>query len=208
MLAVPVQGATLLVLGDSISAAYGMERHQGWVTLLSQRLDGRPPVAEGTRVSSGKASSVEEKWTLVNASISGETTRGGLTRLPGLLERHQPEVVIIELGGNDALRGTPLPVIEKNLKRLVRTSQEAGARVLLAGMRVPPNYGPRYAEGFFALYEQVAASFDVALVPFLLEGVGGQPDMMQADGIHPRARAQPRLLKNLWPYLQPLLVDV
>ncbi|WP_207062378.1 arylesterase [Motiliproteus sp. SC1-56] len=178
----------LLVLGDSISAAYGMEREAGWVSLLQARLD-----AEGVPVE------------VINASISGETTSGGLTRLPGLLERHQPEWLILELGGNDGLRGTPLNLIESNLEALVEHARAAGAGVVLLGMRIPPNYGPRYAEGFYDLYGRIAKRHGLPLQPFFLEGVATRPPLMQDDGIHPTAEAQPLLLDNVWPLLEPLL---
>ena len=181
---------TLLVVGDSISAGYGLADGQGWVRLLEQRLQ-------------------EQKidYQVVNASISGDTTAGGLARLLPLLADHRPEVVAIELGGNDGLRGQPLAQIERNLTALVEQAKAKGARVLLLGMRLPPNYGPRYTDGFAQVYTDVAKAQHVALVPFLLEGVGGDPAFMQPDGIHPQAIAQQRLLENAWPHLQPLLRD-
>lgn len=181
---------TLLVVGDSISAGYGLADGQGWVRLLEQRLQ-------------------EQKidYQVVNASISGDTTAGGLARLLPLLADHRPEVVAIELGGNDGLRGQPLAQIERNLTALVEQAKAKGARVLLLGMRLPPNYGPRYTDGFAQVYTDVAKAQHVALVPFLLEGVGGDPAFMQLDGIHPQANAQQRLLENAWPHLQPLLRD-
>jgi acyl-CoA thioesterase-1 len=181
---------TLLVVGDSISAGYGLADGQGWVRLLEQRLQ-------------------EQKidYQVVNASISGDTTAGGLARLPSLLADHRPEVVAIELGGNDGLRGQPLAQIERNLTALVEQAKAKGARVLLLGMRLPPNYGPRYTDGFAQVYTDVAKAQQVPLVPFLLEGVGGDTAFMQPDGIHPRANAQKRLLDNAWPQLQPLLRD-
>jgi len=186
-LAVPAHAATVLVLGDSISAAYGMETAQGWVARLAQRLQ-----KEGAH-------------RVVNASISGETTSGGLNRLPALLARVQPDLVVIELGANDGLRGTPLTAVKANLAALISQSQRSGARVLLLGMRIPPNYGPRYSEGFHALYATLSERYGAALMPFLLEGVAGNPALMQADGLHPGASAQMSMLDNLWPYLQPLL---
>lgn len=181
---------TLLVVGDSISAGYGLAEGQGWVRLLERSLQ-------------------EQKldYQVVNASISGDTTAGGLARLPRLLADHQPTVVAIELGGNDGLRGQPLAQFERNLTALVEQAKAKGARVLLLGMRLPPNYGLRYTDGFAQVYTDVAKAQQVALVPFLLEGVGGDPAFMQADGIHPRANAQQRLLDNAWPQLQPLLRD-
>ena len=180
--------ATLLVLGDSISAAYGIQREQGWVTQLESRLETREPA-----------------WRVVNASISGETTGGGLARLPAALAAHDPDLVVIELGGNDALRGYPLERIRDNLDALVRLVLEAGRDVLLVGMEIPPNYGPRYTAGFAGLFKEVAETHQVALVPFLLEQVALSPGLMQADGIHPTAEAQALLLDTLWPHLEPLL---
>ncbi len=175
-------------MGDSISAAYGIEAEQGWVQLLADRLDD-----VGVDVS------------VVNASVSGETTGGGVVRLPGSLERHSPELVIIELGGNDGLRGYPIARIRDNLTRMVSMAREAGADVLLIGMFVPPNYGERYMNGFHENFHRVAAEFDAALVPFLLDGVATDAALMQEDGIHPTAEAQPLLLDNVWPTLAPLL---
>lgn len=178
----------LLVLGDSLSAAFGIDTRSGWVSLLAERL-----AARGLDLR------------VVNASISGDTTAGGLARLPPLLAEHRPRVVVIELGGNDGLRGLPLPVVRGNLENLIRASRDAGARVLLLGMRIPPNYGPRYTEAFHALYADLAQRYEVPLVPFFLDGVAAQPGLIQDDGIHPRAEAQPRLLDNVWPALEPLL---
>jgi acyl-CoA thioesterase-1 len=180
----------LVVVGDSLSAAYGMETARGWVALLQAR-------------------AAERGWPhrVVNASISGDTTRGGRSRLAGVLERHRPAVVVIELGGNDGLRGIPPEESERNLEAMVQEAQGAGARVLLVGIRLPPNYGPAFAERFGAAFGNVATRQGVPLVPFLLEGVGGNPELMLEDGIHPRAEAQPRLLENVWPYLEPLLAE-
>lgn len=182
---------TILVLGDSISAAYGIEPEQGWVQLLQDRLDATAP-----------------EYSVVNASISGETTGGGLARLPGALERHEPEVVIVELGGNDGLRGYPIARIRDNLARMVELAQDAGARVLLVGMAIPPNYGQRYLDAFRGTFREVAEQTGVPLVPFLLEGIATDDGLMQEDGIHPEAEAQPMLLENLWPKLVGLLQDV
>lgn len=182
---------TLLVLGDSLSAEYGLKRGSGWVALLEQRL-----------VREKKAVKV------VNASISGETTSGGRSRLPALLAQHRPSHVIIELGGNDALRGLALANTEDNLAWMVQAAQKAGARVLLVGMQVPPNYGPDYSRRFAALFGSVARAHKAALVPFLLKGVGDVPDAarwFQADRIHPNEAAQPRMLDNVWPELKKLL---
>lgn len=185
------QGAvagTLLVVGDSISAAFGLDSRQGWVALLEKRLE-----QEGFEHS------------VVNASISGDTSAGGSARLSALLAEHQPALVIIELGGNDGLRGQPPAQLQQNLASMVEKSRQAGAKVLLLGMRLPPNYGVRYTTAFAQVYADVAAQEEVDLVPFFLEGVGGVPGMMQADGIHPGEPAQALLLDNVWPRLEPLL---
>jgi acyl-CoA thioesterase-1 len=179
---------TLLIVGDSLSSAYGMEVSAGWVSLLERRLaeQGFP-------------------HRVVNASISGDTSYGGLARLPGLLAQHRPALVILELGGNDGLRGLPLRELENNLAALVDLTRQAGAVPILVAMRIPPNYGPRYTEKFHALYGELAARHGVPLVPFLLEGVAGEPTLMQTDGIHPRAEAQPAILATVWAVLEPLL---
>ena len=185
------QGAmagTLLVLGDSISAAFGLDTRQGWVSLLEQRL-----AAEGF------------DYQVVNASVSGDTSAGGLARLPTLLAEHRPDLLIVELGGNDGLRGQPPAQLQQNLAAMVQQARKAGTRVLILGMKLPPNYGLRYTTAFADVFPQVAKEQDVALVPFLLEGAAGLPLMTQADGIHPTAAAQPRLLDNVWPTLKPLL---
>lgn len=185
------QGAvagTLLVVGDSISAAFGLDSRQGWVALLEKRL-----ADEG----------FEHK--VINASISGDTSAGGAARLPALLAEHKPELVIIELGGNDGLRGQAPAQLQQNLASMVEKSQQAGAKVLLLGMRLPPNYGARYTTAFAQVFTDVAEQKQVPLVPFFLEGVGGVPGMMQSDGIHPTEGAQPLLLENAWPALKPLL---
>jgi len=182
--------ATILVMGDSISAAYGIQREEGWVTLLEDRL-----------------SSNGQPWQVVNASISGETTAGGLARLPKALDTHNPQLVIIELGGNDGLRGYPIERIQNNLAAMVELAQRDTSRVLIVGMQIPPNYGPRYTRQFAKLFRDVAVATDSQLVPFLLEDVVLIPELMQDDGIHPKAQAQPMLLDTLWAYLQPLLQD-
>ncbi|NIP15144.1 MAG: arylesterase [Pseudomonadales bacterium] len=178
----------ILVMGDSISAAYGIQRDAGWVALLDARL-----------------SETASPWQVVNASISGETTGGGLARLPKALEAHDPEIVIIELGGNDGLRGYPVSRIRENLDKLVALAVAGGRRVLLLGMRIPPNYGPRYTSAFEAMYRDVAKAHDVRFVPFILEAVALNPGLMQDDGIHPTAEAQPKLLDSVWPELQRVL---
>jgi acyl-CoA thioesterase-1 len=179
---------TILVLGDSISAAYGMEQKHGWVNLLQERLQRERPGAS-----------------VINASVSGDTTAGGLARLPVALELHRPEVVVIELGGNDGLRGYPVARIRENLERLVELATATGARVLLIGMKIPPNYGKRYTDAFHAVFGDVASRHDLALVPFLLEDVAARKPLMQTDGVHPTAEAQPLLLERVWDRLGPLL---
>ncbi|MDO9624562.1 MAG: arylesterase [Pseudomonas sp.] len=179
---------TVLVVGDSISAAFGIDTRQGWVALLEKRL-----VDQGY------------EHRVVNASISGDTAAGGAARLPGLLVEHQPNLVVLELGGNDGLRGQAPAQLQQNLASMIEQAHGAGARVLLLGMRLPPNYGVRYTTAFAQVFASLAEEKQVAFVPFFLEGVGGVPDMMQRDGIHPTAAAQSLLLENLWPTLQSLL---
>jgi acyl-CoA thioesterase I len=180
----------ILVLGDSISAAYGMSLEQGWVARLADRLREQ-----------GAA------YTVVNASISGETTAGGLRRLPVLLTQHQPGIVIIELGANDGLRGYPLPTVRDTLTQLVTLSQRAGARVILLPMEIPPNYGARYTNGFRDSFRQVADATGSVLAPFLLDGVATDPKFMQEDGIHPTALAQPLMLANVLPTVTRVLAE-
>ena len=179
---------TLLVLGDSLSAGYGLEPGQGWVTLLEKRL-----LAQGY------------EYRVVNASISGETTAGGLERLPRALQLHKPSIVVVELGANDGLRGLPVSVTQTNLTRIVTLARQTGAQVLLLGMQMPPNYGPRYTAGFTRMFQDIARQHRLAFAPFLLEGVALNSSLMQADGLHPNARAQPRMLETVWPRLAPLL---
>jgi acyl-CoA thioesterase I len=178
----------ILVMGDSLSAAYGIPLERGWVQLLQQRLEqqGYP-------------------HRVVNGSVSGETTAGGLARLPAALDRHRPAVVLIELGANDGLRGLPLAELRKNLRELARLSRAAGARPVLFEMRIPPNYGPAYAEGFFRAFGEVATASGAALVPFFLEPIAFNPEAFQDDGIHPTVDVQPLLLDRVWPVLEPLL---
>lgn len=178
----------IMVLGDSISAGYGIDVDKGWVALLQQRLDQR-----------------DLDYKVINSSISGDTTSSARARLPSALQRHRPAVVIIELGGNDGLRGLSLKAMRANLEALVVTARRHGSRVLLLGIRLPPNYGPGYTHAFHQVYAQVARSLNVPLVPFLLQGIGGHPERMQGDGIHPAQNAQRRLLDNVWPHLEPLL---
>jgi len=181
----------VLVLGDSLSAEYGLPRETGWVKLLADRL--ASPAGGGG------------KYSVVNASISGETSSGGQTRLPALLKQHAPRIVVIELGANDGLRGLPVANLRENLQAMIAASRAAGARVLLIGMRVPPNYGREYAERFSAAFAEVARTQKVALVPFLLDGFAEELDYFQADRIHPNERAQSRLLDTVWRELRPLL---
>jgi acyl-CoA thioesterase-1 len=181
----------VLVVGDSLSAEYGLARGSGWVALLQQRLQQEDIALE-----------------VINASISGDTTAGGRSRLPALLARHKPGIVVIELGGNDALRGLPLNTTRANLMAMIKAAKGAGASVLVIGMQVPPNYGQKYASDFAAVFTDVASAERVALVPFLLAGVADGPDaesLFQNDRIHPTAQAQPRMLDNVWPVLKPLL---
>jgi len=178
----------ILVFGDSLSAEYGLPRETGWVRLLADRL-----VKEAAQ------------YSVVNASISGETTSGGRTRLPQLLQQHQPAIVVLQLGANDGLRGLSLPAMRENLAAMIRASRGAGARVLLIGMRIPPNYGREYAERFSSTFAQLARDEKVALVPFLLDGFADDLDYFQADRIHPAERAQPLMLATVWPQLAPLL---
>lgn len=179
---------SVLVVGDSISAAFGLDSRQGWVALLEKRL-----AEQG------------HEHRLVNASISGDTSAGGAARLPVLLAEHRPDLVIIELGGNDGLRGLPLGQLQQNLASMIDGARASGARVLLLGMRLPPNYGVRYTTAFARVFARLAEEKQVPLVAFFLEGVGGVAGMMQGDGIHPAVDAQPILLDNVWPVLQPLL---
>jgi acyl-CoA thioesterase-1 len=180
--------STILVFGDSLSAAYGIRPEQGWVTLLTQRLQ-----TQGYG------------YQVINASVSGETSSGGLERLPRALSLHIPGIVILELGANDGLRGLPASALRDNLAQMVRLAQTAGARVLLVGIRIPPNYGPRYTDEFARVYAAVAQEYHLPLVPFLLEKVALDPTLMQADGMHPNAAAEPIVLDTLWPYLKPFL---
>jgi acyl-CoA thioesterase I len=178
----------VLIVGDSLSAGYGLAMHENWPSLLQDRL-----------AASGYPHRV------VNASISGDTTSGGLARLPGALERNAPSVVLIGLGGNDGLRAIPIAEIRRNLSRMIQLSEHAGARVLLAGVHIPPNYGPAYTQAFHNIYHELAEEYGVGLVPFILDGVALDPELMQDDGIHPTAAAQPVIIENVWPALEPLL---
>lgn len=178
----------ILVLGDSLSAGYGLQAGEDWVTLLKTELQQKAPAVQ-----------------VINASISGETSQGGLTRLPELLRQHQPDLVLIELGGNDGLRGLPLTQLRHNLSQMIQYSLAANARPVLLGIQLPPNYGRRYTQAFAQLYPDLAAQFQIPVMPFILEGIGTQPELMQADGIHPKAQAQAQILANIWPVLAPEL---
>lgn len=178
----------ILVLGDSLSAAYGIPADQGWVSLLQRRLAERG-----------------FPHRVVNSSISGDTTSGGLSRLPAALRRDQPTIVIVELGANDGLRGQPLMEMTANLARIIELSQQAGAQVMLAEMRIPPNYGPLYTQKFQAAFSELAKRYNALLIPFLLDGVAGNPALIQEDGLHPRASAQPRILDQVWSVLESAL---
>ncbi|MDO9520410.1 MAG: arylesterase [Pseudohongiella sp.] len=178
----------ILVWGDSLSAAYRMQEEQGWVALLQEKLR-----TEG------------KHWRVVNGSVSGETTDGGLARLPAMLSSTKPDIVILELGGNDGLRGLPVRNIRANLTTMIELSQAAGAQVLLAGIQIPPNYGQRYTGPFFAQYSELAEHHGLALIPFLLEGIADNASLMQNDGIHPTAEAQPMIVDVVWPVLAKLI---
>jgi acyl-CoA thioesterase-1 len=179
---------SILVLGDSLSASLGVDAAEGWVALLQDRLE-----AEGYG------------YRVINASISGDTTGGGLRRLPRALDVHRPDIVVIELGGNDGLRGTPVEVIRDNLGQMIELSSEAGAGVVLTGMQMPPNYGAAYTDAFAGLYVELASMHDIAFVPAFIEEVALNGELMQADGIHPNAAGQPLLLDKVWPALTDLL---
>lgn len=186
--ALAAQPRVILVMGDSLSAAYGIDPAQGWVTLLQQRL---------------KTQGYD--YTVVNASVSGETTSGGLTRLPDALKQHPPAVVILELGANDGLRGQPTQVMHDDLAKMVSAARATGAKVLLVGILLPPNYGGPYTQAFAGVFKDLAKQYHLPLVPFLLAGVAEHRELLQADGLHPQAQAEPQVLDNVWPYLKPLL---
>ena len=181
-----VSAKTIMIVGDSLSAGYGIQPQQGWVYLLQKRLDQQYP----------------KQHKVVNASVSGETTSGALARLPKLLQTHKPQIVVIELGGNDGLRGQPPQMIQKNLGQLVQISQQAKAQVIIFGMKIPPNYGTAYSKAFVNNYKIVSQQYKVKLLPFFLEGVAGKKDLVQNDQIHPNAKAQPILLNTAYPYIK------
>ena len=190
VLAAPAAAAapTILIVGDSLSAGYGLAIHENWPALLQERL---------------RTSGYPHR--VVNASISGDTTSGGLARLPRALERNSPALVVIGLGGNDGLRAIPIPEIRRNLARMIQLSRDAGAEVLLAGIHIPPNYGPAYTEAFHQVFHELAEEYGTGLVPFILDGVALDPALMQDDGLHPTAAAQPLIVENVWPELVRLL---
>ncbi len=176
---------TIVILGDSISAGYGIAADKGWVELLRQELN--------------------ENMLIINASISGETSAGGLARTDAILERHNPDIFVLELGGNDGLRGYPLDTLKDNLSLIIEKASSSGSQVILLGMRIPPNYGRRYSEGFYNIYQELADKYSIRLVPFFLEGIGGNNQLIQADGIHPNTNAQPILLNNAKPIIEEAL---
>lgn len=180
---------TILIVGDSLSAGYGIDIEKGWVNLLQEKLNA--------------ASTGEHK--VVNASISGDTTGAGLARLPLLLKQHSPDIVVIELGGNDGLQGFPLKIMRTNLSQMVDLSLESGAKVLMLGVRIPPNYGERYTESFFNIFHEIATEKQISLKPFFIESVALEAELMQSDGIHPKATAQPQIVADVWPHLESLL---
>tara|TARA_R110002073_G_scaffold99233_2_gene226906 strand:- start:8 stop:649 length:642 start_codon:yes stop_codon:yes gene_type:complete len=182
---------TLLVYGDSLSASYGIEEQQGWVTLLQRRLDDEIPEVK-----------------VINGSVSGETTTGGLARLPAMLASYEPELMILELGGNDGLRGLPVELMRENLAQMIELAVAAGTEVILTGIQIPPNYGPRYTVPFFETYADLAKEKSLPLIPFLIDGIPQRPELMQNDGIHPRAEAQFMILDNVWPILKPVLENL
>ncbi|ENV79620.1 arylesterase [Acinetobacter ursingii] len=181
-----IEAKTILIVGDSISAGYGINHEQGWVQLLQKRLDQQYP----------------KQHKVVNASVSGETTSGALARMPKLLQSYKPDVVVIELGGNDALRGQPPQMIQKNLGQLVQQSQQANAKVILFGMKIPPNYGTAYSQTFENNYKVISQQYKIKLLPFFMQGIAGHKDLMQNDQIHPNAKAQSILLNNAYPYIK------
>ena len=179
---------TILVIGDSLSAEYGLKRGSGWVSIVAEKLDAQ-----------------QHHYQIDNASISGDTTSGGLSRLPAALARSSPSIVLIELGSNDALRGLSLTATQQNLASMIKLAQQAGAQVLLLGMQIPPNYGRQYTDQFKHLFVTLAEQYNTGLVPFLLEGMASDPAQFQSDGIHPNESAQPILAKNVWARLEPIL---
>lgn len=182
------QAQSILIVGDSISAGFGINPEEGWVALLEEKLQ-----------------TENSPYSIINASISGDTTTNGLARLPSLLEKHQPEITIIELGGNDGLRATPPARISENLAKMIELSKAANSKVLLVGIQLPPNYGDAYLARFLAIYPELAKQHQVAVLPSILEKVGGNAELMQSDGIHPNSEGQPFMLEAVWEQLEPLL---
>jgi len=181
---------TILVMGDSISAGFGIDKSRGWVTLLEERFN------------ADSGANFGGKYQIINASISGETSTGGRHRLSAALVKYQPDLVVIELGGNDGLRGTPIKHIKANIQSMIVQSKQSGAQVMVLGMRIPPNYGERYTQEFAAIYSDLAEEHDLLFVPFLFEGLVGQTDMIQQDGIHPTQKAQPVMMQHVWGVLE------
>ncbi|KEQ12386.1 hypothetical protein GZ77_17770 [Endozoicomonas montiporae] len=181
----PVSQKTILVYGDSLSAAYGLEIQQGWVSLLQEKLD-----------------QTKSDWKVVNLSISGETTAGGLSRLPAALKEHRPELMLLQLGANDGMRGTPLTSVSNNLEQMIQQAQTEDVDVLLFEMMIPPNYGPVYTRKFTRIFHDLGKEYTVSVVPFFLDGVAGHPKLNQPDGIHPVAKAQPMIFNNVWPHIK------
>ncbi|ASQ45645.1 arylesterase [Legionella clemsonensis] len=186
----PVQAKTILVLGDSLSAAYGINTQEGWVNLLHAKLKEN-----------------NYNYRIINLSTSGDTTSNGLAKLPQALKRYQPDIVIIQLGANDGLRGLPVIQMKSNLEKIIKTSQGAHAKVLLVATQLPPNYGPAYLKKFATVYEELAYQYQIPLIPMFLEGVAGNSQFMQQDGLHPNSRAQSKILSNIWAVLEPLLTS-
>jgi acyl-CoA thioesterase-1 len=186
----PAAACTILIIGDSLSASYGIPVEQGWVALLQTRLSEQCPACR-----------------LVNASISGDTSAAARARLPQAMQRHQPQVAVLELGGNDGLRGLALEEMKQNLAAMIETARQQGAQVLLVGVQLPPNYGALYTERFEGVYRQLAREHGVALLASLVDGIGTRSELMQSDGVHPNARAQPLIMARVWDHLQPLLVE-
>lgn len=182
---------TILIFGDSLSAAYGIPKEQGWVNLIAQRVKDK-----------------QLPYEVANASVSGETTAGGLSRLPAALKQFKPSIVVIELGANDGLRGLPLDAMKNNLEKMIQASKQAGAQVVLLGMLIPPNYGPKYTNGFKVAFLDLSEKYKTPFVPFFLDGVSGHADLVIEDGLHPNVNAQPKILENVWPTVKPLLISI
>ncbi|MDT7848551.1 arylesterase [Methylophilus sp. VKM B-3414] len=178
----------ILVFGDSLSAAYGIPKEKGWVNLLAQRIEDK-----------------QLPYEVANASVSGETTAGGLSRLPAAIQQFKPSIVLIELGANDGLRGLPLDAMKNNLEKMIQASKQVNAQVVLLGMFIPPNYGPKYTNGFKAAFLDLSEKYKTPFIPFFLDGISGHSDLVLEDGLHPNVNAQVKILENIWPTLKPLL---